>query len=134
MSGELVGGFFTYLGTAIGSGAAAGGAAAGGAAAGGAAGGAAAGSGIGGALAAGATSAALGAGLSAVLSSKPTISIPPPPGATMVDPAGMNAAAQTRARQAAAGGLAGTVGAGGQPNAQAAFGGVTGGGKSLLGQ
>ena len=85
------------------------------------------------ALAVGATSTAVGAGLSAALAPKaPNITIPPPPGATMIDPAGSAAAASSRQRAAAAGGLGSTqtgAGLGAQANA-----GPTGGGKTLLGQ
>jgi hypothetical protein len=62
------------------------------------------------------------------------VNIPPPPGAAMIDPEGAQAAAQMRARQAAAGGLNSTVtGAGVGPAATASFS-ATSGGKQLLGE
>ena len=73
-----------------------------------------------------------GAGASALLGGRRGITVPPPPGAAMIDPEGAEAAAQIRARQAVAGGLSSTVtGAGAS---QPAFTSATGGGKSLLGQ
>jgi hypothetical protein len=60
------------------------------------------------------------------------VTIPPPPGAAMVDPEGAQAAAMLRARQAVAGGLGSTVtGAG---TNQGGFTSATSGGKGLLGQ
>jgi hypothetical protein len=81
---------------------------------------------------AGAGSAAVGAGLNAALAHRGGISIPPPPGAAMIDPAGAAAAAQVRQRQAVAGGLGSTNVPG--ANSQGAFGNATSGSKGLLGQ
>ena len=69
---------------------------------------------------------------SQIFGGKRGVSIPPPPGAAMIDPAGAQAAAMIRARQAIAGGLGSTIspGAGSQP----AYTGATSGGKTLLGQ
>ena len=81
----------------------------------------------------GAATAAVGVGASSLLAGgKPNISIPPPPGATMVDQAGSTAAADSRPPEAIAGGLQSTVGAGGVPQAPA-VGGATSGSKALLG-
>lgn len=78
----------------------------------------------------GIASAAVGEGLNKILSPKmPNITIPPPPGAAMIDPAGSQAAAQTRARQAAAGGISSTITGAGQVASQ----GPTSGAKQLLG-
>jgi hypothetical protein len=60
------------------------------------------------------------------------VTVPPPPGAAMLDPEGAQAAAQLRARQAVAGGLNSTItGAGTNPGS---FTSVTSGSKGLLGQ
>ncbi len=71
-------------------------------------------------------------GLQAAMGARRGPTIPPPPGAAMIDPAGAQAAALIRARQAIAGGLQSTIspGAGSQP----AYTGATSGGKTLLGQ
>ena len=71
-------------------------------------------------------------GLQAAMGASRGPTIPPPPGAAMIDPAGAQAAAMIRARQAIAGGLGSTIspGAGNQP----AYTGATSGGKTLLGQ
>ena len=122
---ESIGGLIAYIGGS-------GGAAAGAGTAAGTAGGAAAGTGLGTALTTGVASAAVGAGLNAVLARRGGISIPPPPGAAMIDPAGSAAAAQVRQRQAVAGGL-GSTNLPGATTAPA-ISGPTSGGKSLLGQ
>jgi hypothetical protein len=83
------------------------------------------------AVTAGVASTAVGAGLNAVLARRGGISIPPPPGAAMIDPAGSANAAQIRQRQAAAGGLNSTVTPGANQPINA---GPTSGGKGLLGQ
>lgn len=85
------------------------------------------------AVAASTAAAVVGAGASKLLApSMPKIGIPPPPGATMIDPAGQAGAADQRRRAAAAGGLQSTItGAGAQPASPAS--GPTAGGKSLLG-
>src|SRR5271167_4688174 len=105
MTGEVIGGAITGIGTFASSSA-------------------------GSALIAGVGSAAAGAGLNAALAHKGGITIPPPPGAAMIDPAGASAAASIRQRQATAGGLQSTItGAGAPPS-----GGPTSGAKGLLGQ
>jgi hypothetical protein len=71
-------------------------------------------------------------GAQALFGNRRGVSIPPPPGAAMIDPAGAQAAAMIRARQAIAGGLQSTVSPG--ANSQPAFTGATSGGKTLLGQ
>ena len=81
------------------------------------------------AIGAGAATAGVGALASSVLAPHPSINIPPPPGAAMIDPAGAAAAAQIRQRQSIAGGLDSTVTGAGQPAV-----GATSGGKALLGQ
>jgi hypothetical protein len=74
--------------------------------------------------------AGLGLGLSELARPKmPNINIPPPPGATMIDPAGQQAAANARARAAAAGGLQSTITGAGNAGPV----GATSGSKSLLG-
>lgn len=77
---------------------------------------------------------AVGAGVSTALAPHSNLTIPPPPGAAMVDPAGSTASAALRRRQADAGGLQSTVGAGAQPGAAASYGNAaTSGQKQLLG-
>ena len=75
--------------------------------------------------------AAAGAGISSLLAPKSRINVPPPPGAAMIDPAGSNAAAMARQRQAVAGGLDSTISPG--ANSAGAYASATSGGKSLLG-
>ncbi len=82
------------------------------------------------ALTAGASGVA-GSAASALLSRRGGINIPPPPGAAMIDPAGATAAAQIRARQAAAGGLASTNIPG--ANNASAYSTATSGSKGTLG-
>jgi hypothetical protein len=84
------------------------------------------------AISAGVASTAVGAGLNAALAHKGGISIPPPPGAAIIDPSGSAAAAQVRQRQAVAGGLNSTNVPG--ANSSASFGNATSGSKGLLGQ
>jgi hypothetical protein len=73
--------------------------------------------------------AAVGAGVSSALAPHPHLSIPPPPGAALIDPQGAQAAAMQRNRAAAAGGLANTV-----TGAPAGPTGPTSGTKQLFGQ
>ena len=84
------------------------------------------------AAAGGIGTAAVGVGLNALLAKQGGISIPPPPGAAMIDPAGASATAQVRQRQAVAGGLGSTNTPG--ANNPAAFANATSGSKGLLGQ
>jgi hypothetical protein len=72
------------------------------------------------------------AGASALMGGRRGVTVPPPPGAAMIDPEGAEAAAQIRARQAVAGGLNSTVTGAGV--SQPAFSNATSGGKALLGQ
>lgn len=75
---------------------------------------------------------AVNSGTQLLMGGRKGITVPPPPGAAMIDPEGAQAAAQLRARQAVAGGLGSTItGAGANPPAFAT---ATSGGKSLLGQ
>jgi hypothetical protein len=74
---------------------------------------------------------AVNTGTQALMGRRGGVTVPPPPGAAMIDPEGAQAAAMLRARQAVAGGLSSTItGAGSNPGA---FTGATSGGKTLLG-
>lgn len=75
---------------------------------------------------------AVNMGASALMGRRGGVTVPPPPGAAMIDPEGAQAAAQIRSRQAVAGGLSSTITPG--ANSQGAFDAATSGGKSLLGQ
>ena len=87
-------------------------------------------------VALGATAASVaGAGISSALApGAPHIGLPPPPGAAMIDQSGAQAAGDLRRRQAAAGGLQSTVGAGATPQAAAGYNSATAGAKTMLGQ
>ena len=70
-------------------------------------------------------------GLQAALGGRRGVTVPPPPGAAMIDPEGAQAAAMIRQRQAVAGGLSSTVTPG--ANSGPAYGTATSGSKGLLG-
>jgi hypothetical protein len=83
-----------------------------------------------------ATAGTLGASMLAqkAMMPRPNISIPPPPGAAMVDQASSMATARIRRQQAIAGGYGSTVSAGADRSTAQQYQQATGGGKTLLGQ